>query len=178
MKKYFIFLRGINVGGHNLIRMNDLKITLTSLGLKNVNTLLTSGNVSFQTKETKVDQLVDKIKLSLFKNFSYNEDIFLRSHEEIQNLIQINPFKLVQISEQTRLYVTFILEESDYTLPIPQDTKEKDFIVLYSSKKEICSTLTLTKNMDTTKAMKILEKEYGKKLTTRNWNTVQKLLLL
>lgn len=178
MKKYFIFLRGINVGSHNIIKMDDLKKTLVTLGLKNVNTLLTSGNVSFQTEEINTSLLLENIKLALFKNFSYDEDIFLRTDEELQNLIHINPFKQVSISEQTRLYVSFLFEESDGFLPISNEKQEKDFTILYTTKKEICSVLTLNKNMDTTKCMKILEKAYGKRITTRNWNTVQKLLLL
>lgn len=177
MKKYLIFLRGINVGGHNIIKMSELKKELLSLDLHEVKTLLISGNISFQTNETNIEDLLKKIKSQLLKRFSYKEEIYLRSHEELQKIVNINPFKDIKITDLTRLYVSFLFEPSKSTLPIPQESI-KDFQIIYTTKSEVYSFLNLSNKMDTTLAMKILEKEYGKKITTRNWNTVLKLLSL
>jgi len=53
MIKYFAFLRAINVGGKNLIKMEDLKKIFESLGFKNVRTYIQSGNVIFESSEKK-----------------------------------------------------------------------------------------------------------------------------
>ncbi|MGH8103125.1 MAG: DUF1697 domain-containing protein, partial [bacterium] len=55
--KYVAFLRGINVGGHKPVRMEDLRKALGSLGFKNVRTILASGNVIFHTSWQPADAL-------------------------------------------------------------------------------------------------------------------------
>jgi uncharacterized protein (DUF1697 family) len=86
-----------------------------------------------------------------------------------------SPFEDVTVTSQTRLYVTFLSEKPASNLEIPYESPEKDFRILSVSDSEVCSVLTLTPNRGTTKAMDILEKEFGKNITTRNWNTVQKI---
>ena len=53
MKKYVAFLRGINVGGNNIISMNDLKNALTKNKFKNVNTYINSGNIVLESNDDK-----------------------------------------------------------------------------------------------------------------------------
>jgi hypothetical protein len=66
-------------------------------------------------------------------------------------------------------------EKPTSKLKIPYQSPEKDFCILLVTKGEVCSVLTINPTMKSTEAMNILEKEYGKNVTTRNWNTVEKL---
>ncbi len=68
MIKYAAFLRGINVGGKKLIKMEALRRVVESLGLKNVRTFIASGNVLFETSQTNRDALTRKIEKKLLKS--------------------------------------------------------------------------------------------------------------
>ena len=164
MKKYCAFLRGINVGGNRTIKMQEVKEILQKIPLHNIQTILASGNVYFESNEKDTSILEKKIKTVL------DVEVLVRSEEEILNLIQRSPFENTSIADQ-KFYVSFLGEKnSDFSLH-----KQKGFETLYVSEKEVCSTISLSKEMGTTEAMKILEKMYGKNITTRNWNTIQKL---
>jgi uncharacterized protein (DUF1697 family) len=95
---------------------------------------------------------------------------------EIQELADSNPFKKITVTPQMRLYVTFLSEKPKSSLKIPYESPEKDFKIVRVSNNEVCSVLTLSPNTGTVDAMSVLEKEFGRKVTTRNWNTVIKLL--
>jgi len=146
--KYVAFLRGINVGGNTKIPMADLKKLFEGLGYKNVKTVLNSGNVVFDGKH--VDE--NNIEENLEKKFGFKISLILRNEQEIKKLIKKNsPEKL---TPNKRFYVTFI-----------------------KGKPEVCNVVDLN-SKGTTDMMKDLEKKYGKEITTRNWNTLLKILLL
>jgi uncharacterized protein (DUF1697 family) len=169
------FLRGINVGGHKSVKMDDLKKAFESLGFKNVKTLLASGNVLFDTQQ-KSPALRKRIGEKLKQTFGHEVHVILRTIREIQELGDSNPFKKIRVTPQTRLYVTFLSEEPKSSLKIPYESPEKDFKIVRVSNSEVCSVVTLSPNRGTVEAMSILEKEFGRNVTTRNWNTVTKVL--
>lgn len=80
------------------------------------------------------------------------------------------------------MYVTFLPEKSKDYVKIPYlpaqagESPEKDFTILRVTDNEVCSVLTLSKERKTTDAMHILEKTFGKNITTRNWNTIIRIL--
>ncbi|HLL60890.1 MAG TPA: DUF1697 domain-containing protein [Candidatus Nitrosocosmicus sp.] len=173
--KYIAFLRGINVGGHSKVSMTELKKLLESLSFKHVKTLLNSGNIVFESDEMDKSKLKVMIEKHLEEKFGFKILIIVRSHEEIQKLVASNPFNGIDCNSETRFYVTFLAEISDTNLSIPYESSDKNFKIISANNTEVISLLTITKNKKTTDAMKILEKEFGKNVTTRNWNTVKKL---
>lgn len=175
MIQYVAFLRGINVGGQKTIKMDELKKAFESLGFKNVKTLLASGNVLFDAPQ-KSPTLRKRIEERLKQKFGHEVHVILRTIVEIQELANSNPFKKIPVTSQTRLYVTFLSEEPKSSLKIPYESPEKDFKIVRVSNGEVCSVVILSANRGTVDAMSILEKEFGRKVTTRNWNTVNKLL--
>ncbi len=174
MTKYVAFLRGINVGGKNKVPMSDLKKTFESQGFQNVQTLLNSGNVIFEGSETTSETLEKELK----SQFGFEIPVILRTTGEIQKLVDSNPFKEITVTPNTRLYVTFLAAKPISKLKIPYYSPELDFKILNVSEGEIISILTLLENGQTGKGMDIIEREFGKKVTTRNWNTIIKLLNL
>jgi uncharacterized protein (DUF1697 family) len=176
MLKYLAFLRGINVGGHKPIKMDALAGAFGSLGFQNVKTILASGNVLFDAPKSDSVALAQKIEAKLETVFGHSVGVTLRTIPEIQKLVKSDPFKNITVTPQTRLYVTFRRDKTRGALKIPYQSPEKDFQILRISTGEVCTVLTLSPERQTTQLMNILEKEFGKTVTTRNWNTVLKIL--
>lgn len=176
--KYAAFLRGINVGGNKKVPMTELKKCLEKLGFKNVKTLLNSGNVVFETDKTKPDVLRKKIEAELKRTFGFEVSTIIRSLDELQKLIDSDPFKGIKVTPATRLYITFLSEKPTTKLKLPYTSPDRNFKILQASNTEVYSWLVVTADRGSVDAMGILEKEYGKNVTTRNWNTVKKLSCL
>lgn len=176
LKKYVIFLRGINVGGKKKVPMTELKKTLANLGFENIQTLLNSGNVVFETKQTTEKELVEKISGQLKKTFGFEIATIVRSFEEIKSMVELDPFREIEVNKNTRLYVSFLPEKTKSVLSLPYVSDEKDFRILRRTDREVFSFLQL-ETLKSVDAMAFLEKEYGKNITTRNWNTIQKIAL-
>jgi uncharacterized protein (DUF1697 family) len=176
MVRHIAFLRGINVGGHRKIKMEALRQEFESLEFQNVKTLLNSGNVLFEAHGADPDALAQKIEEKLRNTSGYEINVILRTLGEIQDLVDSDPFKDIIVTPQTRLYVTFLAESPASSLKAPYELPGEDFKIVRITNGEVCSVLTLRPGSRTPDAMGVLEKEFGKKITTRNWNTVTKLL--
>jgi uncharacterized protein (DUF1697 family) len=173
--KYIALLRGINVGGNKKVPMADLKKTFEILGFTNVKTLLNSGNVIFVSKETNVNSLKQQIEQRLEKTFGFVIPVIIRTHKEIQDLVVSDPFMSISATPEARLYITFLSEKSKNNLKLPYESENKDARILQVSNLEICSVVVLSPAKGTLDLMSFIEKEFGKNVTTRNWNTVVKL---
>jgi uncharacterized protein (DUF1697 family) len=156
--------------------MEELKKAFESMGFANVKTLLASGNVLFETQETGTDNLIKRIEEKLEKELGHEIGVMLRTIEEIQNLADADPFKNIKVTPQTRFYITFLSEKPKSALKIPYESIEKDIKIVHVSASEICSFITLSPKRGTSDLMSVLEKEFGRKVTTRNWSTVTKIL--
>jgi len=175
MVKYAAFLRGINVGGNKSVKMDELKKVFEEMGYKNIKTVLASGNVLFETKQSNTNSLAKKIEENLKKIFGIQISVIVRSIDELQYLSYTNPFEKINITPQTRLYVTLLSEKSKSKIKIPYESPDGNFKILRVSGKEIFSVLNVTEGK-TVELMDVIEKEFGKKVTTRNWNTIMRLL--
>jgi len=172
MNKYIALLRGINVGGHQ-VPMAKLKKTLEGIGYINVKTLLASGNVVFEAEKENLLLLTKKLEAALAKTFGFPISVLLRPVRDIEKLIKSEPFKGIKVTPETRLYVTF-LSEKPKSLKIPE-LPSKDFQILSVTDATVCSVLRLSPEKGTVDLMGAIEKEFGKNVTTRNWNTVEKI---
>ena len=171
---YVALLRGINVGGNVLISMAKLKEEFESLGFRSVKTLLASGNVIFQTKRTEPAALAEKIASALEKTFKRRLDVIVLSIEELEKLEARNPFKGIKVTPEMGLYVTF-LSEKPKSAGIPK-LGSANFKILSVKDGMICSVVRRSADKGTVDFMSALEKKFGKKVTTRNWNTVVKII--
>ncbi len=163
---YVAFLRGINVGGKNLIAMSDLKKAFEELGFRDVTTLLASGNVLF--KATNAKDLRTKIEKKLKTLAGKDINVLLRTIDDLKALG--DPFKGIKVTPETRLYVTFLTEKPKGKV---RDAPPA-FRIVKKTDTEVCSVLTLGTEGRTVDLMATLEKDLGKSITTRNWNTVVK----
>lgn len=175
MKKYVILLRGINVGGHHKVPMKDLKNELGKMSFKNIVTLLNSGNIILDTEKTTEIKLETELSQSLEKIFGFPIPVIVRDAEEIVYITELNPFKNIEVTKDIRLYVSFLKDKPKTELELPWKTEDASYQILDISKKVIFSVLDLSVTK-TTKGMDMLEKMFGKDITTRNWNTIEKIV--
>jgi uncharacterized protein (DUF1697 family) len=174
LKSYVAFLRGINVG-KKIIKMDDLKNVFESLGFVNIKIVLASGNVRFESPERDMSILKQQIEAGLEKRFGFRITILVRKLEDIRKLIESNPFKGIEITSETRLYVTFLSKPAEKVMDIPYKFPNGNLIIIYLSKDIVCSIIQLSPKFGTTDMMSFMEKQFGKDVTTRNWNTVLKI---
>ncbi|MGI9034944.1 MAG: DUF1697 domain-containing protein [Pyrinomonadaceae bacterium] len=175
--KYIAFLRGINVGGKNKIKMETLRETFSNaLGFENVKTYINSGNVIFDAPKTDDKKLAAKIETAIEKEFALKIKVIVRTIDEIENIIKNNPFD-GQFENDKDLHVFFLDEE----MP-----KEKRELLLSNNN---ANEMYFVRNREIFCLLKVsvldslMGKDYiGKKLkvsaTARNWRTVNKILEL
>ncbi len=176
MPKYIAFLRGINVGGKNIIKMEKLSATFVTLGFKNVKTFIQSGNVFFDSTANSSDPLTRKIETGLMKEYDSNIKVMLRAVEEMENMVKQNPFKKIKPDDKIKLYVCFLDKESKIkpTLPL---ISEKDALEVFKiDKKNVFIISGQTKDGRYGFPNNFIEKELGVFSTARNWNTVCKMM--
>jgi uncharacterized protein (DUF1697 family) len=173
---YAAFLRGINVGGHKLVKMDALKNAFESLGFENVKTLLASGNVVFQAPPMSASVLTKQLEEKLKKTFGFEISVLIRSIKELQRLDKAKPFAGIKVTPQTRLFVTFLTEKPASRLKIPYVAPGRNFKILRASNSEVCSALTITNLRRGMQFMAFLEKEFGRMITTRSWSTITRIL--
>ena len=83
MPTYVALLRGINVGGKNLIRMPALKAAFEDDGFEDVATYIQSGNVVFAAPATRATELTHRIETMLAEAFDYVPTVVVRSQQAV-----------------------------------------------------------------------------------------------
>src|SRR2546430_12662867 len=105
MTTYVALLRGINVGGQKLIRMAELQRVLTAAGFKKVRTYIQSGNVFFESRSTNVAEITTKFERTLKQDLGHEVTVMLRTLDEIEKLVNDQPFKKFQSANDVGLLV-------------------------------------------------------------------------
>jgi len=172
--RYVALLRGINVGGYHKVPMSELSKEMTKLGFENVSTLLNSGNILFDSSLSQDKELEEVIADHLENIFGFPIPVLIRNSIEILDLIKNNPFKQMEVTKNIRLYVSFLKQKPDITLTFPWTSADGSFHILEIRDRAICSVLDLAVTQ-TPKGMDALELLFGKNITTRNWNTINRI---
>ncbi|MDH5414601.1 MAG: DUF1697 domain-containing protein [Flavobacteriaceae bacterium] len=173
-KKYIAFLRGINVGGHHKVPMAELRNEMVKMNFDNVITILNSGNIVFTAKASEIEHMQRTISDNLSKAFGFNIPTIIRKSEMIQELIDNNPFKGIILAKDIRLSVSFLSKNIKTDLHMPWTSDDNSYSIIGKIDNNIFSVLDLSIN-HTPKAMEVLEKYFGKNITTRNWNTIKRI---
>lgn len=174
-EKYVAFLRGINVGGHHKVPMAELREVLGKRGLENVITILNSGNVIFDAVSSSVKVLEKMISESLENTFGFPIPTIIRKAATISQLVDDAPFENIAITKDIRLYISFLKENSLTDLKLPYESADNSFRIIEKKENAILSILDLSVGK-TPKAMSMLEKSFGKDITTRNWKTIERII--
>jgi uncharacterized protein (DUF1697 family) len=172
--EYAAFLRGINVGGNTLVPMERLRRTFETLQFTNVRTVLASGNVLFEAPAMPVATMEKKIEKALETRLGKNIAVFVRTLDSLQRLAASGPFKEARVAPETRLYVTFLRGR-----PVKQQVRSNSpggLRILHVSPGEVLSIVTPAPGTRTIDLMQFLEKEFGDRITTRNYTTILRVL--
>ena len=111
MTKFIALLRGINVSGQKKIKMPDLKLLFEEMGFQDVETYIQSGNVIFSSKEKSPEKLEQKISSAIKRKFGFDVQVMVLTPEEIEYVLNNNPFVKKQKTNPYSVYVTFLSEE-------------------------------------------------------------------
>lgn len=174
MSRYAAFLRAVNVGGR-VVKMSDLAQRLTALGLADVSTFIASGNVCF-TATGKPHDIARRIEADLLEWLGYPVATMVRSWEELEALVASNPFKGVARAPDAKLYVTFLWEPPAKKPRLPR-VSERDGLTLFriTGREAFMVAERLADGKFAVPNLP-LEKELGVPATTRNWNTILRML--
>ncbi|MDO9512547.1 MAG: DUF1697 domain-containing protein [Bacteroidales bacterium] len=108
MFKWIAFLRGINVGGKNMLKMDYLSDILRNGGFVNVGTILQSGNVYLESSESKREMIEETVEKIIFSETGMPIMVIVRSMDEMKEIIQNNPFADHSESPEHKQYVCFL----------------------------------------------------------------------
>jgi len=172
--KYAALLRGIGPSNPNM-RNEKLREVFQKLGFQNVQTVISTGNVLFESPLRDVKALEAAIEGAIQRQLGFTSTTIVRSHYQLRRLVSSNLFGGVEDTPTTRLNVTFLKEKRRTSLQFPYDAEKKGYTVVGMHGREVFSVVDLT-GATTPDLMAWLEKQFGKEITTRTWKTVGKIL--
>lgn len=174
MERCIAFLRGINVSGQKLIKMEDLRKHFELPGFKNIATYIQSGNVLFDTKETEPSLLCAKIEKQLEKKLGYAVPTIVRPLSDIKRVIQNNPYHTRIPGDERKLYVCLLSAVPDILLHSALDEYGNDLEEATVLGSEVY--LLLSSGAKTKLSNSFIEKKLKVTGTMRNWATINKVL--
>lgn len=176
MTTYVALLRAINVGGHNMIKMAELKRMFEALGLGRVQTYIQSGNVLFESADEEAPlrrRIEDEIRVF----FGFPVTVVLRTAGQMEQVVEACPFAADNLKEGESLYVSLLAEAPsqegiDRLLASHSDTDECRFAgrEIYILCRQGISKSKFANNF--------LEQKLGVPATARNWQTMTKLVAM
>ena len=177
MKTYISMLRGINVTGHNMINMADLKKLYESVRLNNARTYVQSGNVLFESNLKDDSKISGMIESQIKKAFGFEVSVFIRSADDFKRIIDTNLFLNKKNIDTSKLYVSFWRGSPPAdllnTIEVPAGITD-EFIIGEGEIFLYCpggyGNTKLSNNF--------FERKLKIPATTRNWNTVNALYSL
>jgi uncharacterized protein (DUF1697 family) len=175
MSSWVVLLRGINVGGKNIVPMKQLSEMLVGLDCQNVQTYIQSGNVLLQHHESNSQTLSKHIAEQMEQSFGFKPHILLLTLTQFECAAANNPFPEAQ-SEPKTLHVFFIAESAtranlEVLTALKKDNESFSLV-------EQVFYLHAPEGIGRSKLAAKVEKVFGVPTTARNWSTVSKLLTL
>jgi uncharacterized protein (DUF1697 family) len=169
-------LRGINVSGHNPIKMAELKKLYETIGFQDVKTYIQSGNIVFKTTGNQLSKDVSvTIESAILEQFGFHVPVITRSPEELLGIINGNPFRNADNTVFDKIYITFLedIPLQELTVNInPLGFLPDRFVI---TGREIY--ISCTSGYGTTKLSNtFFENKLKMKATTRNWKTIRALV--
>lgn len=175
MPKYVAFLRAINVGGHT-VKMDHLRTLFETLGLRNVETFIASGNVIFDSASKNTRALEQKIETCLGEALGYNVATFIRSTAALANIATYKPFSDAELStEGHTLYIGLMADSPDKAAKDKLSTLATKVDDFHVNSREVY-WLCRTKFSESQVSGALLAKTLGMATTLRNATTIKKIV--
>lgn len=172
--KYVALLRGILPGNpktHNA----KLRGVFENLGFSNVRSVISSGNIIFETEITNTNKLEEEIENAFPLQLDFNTAAIVRSQPEIQQIVDAGPFGSTMDIPSSRLNVTFLKSRIKQPSILPYFSIDKSFQVFKVDHMTLGCIIDTT-SIKSPEVMKWLEKNFSKEITTRTNKTVHRIL--
>ena len=174
MTKYVALIRGIGPTNPNM-RSEKLKAFFEELGFDNVQTLITSGNVLFESSDNNISKMEELIEKTLPEKLGFNSTTIIRSQSELQSLVDDGPYSEYEHGKKTYLLVTFFKQPKKIEFKLPYQPENKPY-KLVAAKDTVIYGIVDTTSGKTPDYMVWLEKQFGKNITSRTLKTIQKII--
>jgi uncharacterized protein (DUF1697 family) len=172
MTEFVAFLRGINVGGRGMASMADLRASFEDAGFKDVRTIGSSGNVAFASASTDAGALAAKARAAMRKRLGMDVVVHVHRIEDIRTITSADPYAGFRFPKEWKKVVTFLGDgEAKTELRLPM---EKEFTAILAIKDGAAFSV-YGPNPKGALFMTVLEKAFGKDITTRTWDMLSKL---
>jgi uncharacterized protein (DUF1697 family) len=173
---YIAFLRAINVAGHAVVKMTDLKDTFAAAGCCNVRTYIQSGNVVFDCPSGTPAATFNKVRKKLRELIGGDPCVIFRTVEDVQAIVKSAPFKAFDAEPLVKFYVVFLAEKplKKPRLPLISEKEAVEAIAVKNLEAFIVSRRK--PNGFYGFPNNFTEKELGVMATSRNWSTVTKIV--
>ena len=143
MAKYVALLRGIAPTNPNM-RNDKLRGVFEKLGFENVKTVISSGNVVFESPSRSIRKLEERIEKALPEELGFKSTTIIRSRGQMQKLVDKNPFQGREHSQKSSLNVTFLKKKRRTGIKFPDKIDNRDHELLGMYDGAICSVIDLT----------------------------------
>jgi len=175
--QYLALLRGINVGGNNIIKMADLKACFENMGFTEVVTYIQSGNVLFKSAEKDKLKLTHKIEKALSETFNYKSRMVTVTQRELRKIVDEAPKGFGEDLDTYRCDVIF-LKEPLTAKEAMKNVRVKDGVDNAYAGRNVLYFSRLDSKASQSHLAKIIKLPVYQSMTIRNWNTTTKLLAL
>jgi uncharacterized protein (DUF1697 family) len=177
MARYLVLLRGINVGGKNLIKMADLKACFEEHGFRNVLTYIQSGNVLFESGESSSTKLAGQIEDLLGQRFGYQGEVLFRSRQQLLKIVERAPVGFGSEPARYRYDVLFL--KPPLTAPAAlKRVPTKEGVDRVHAGPGVLYFSRLISKASSSRLSRIASMPIYQRITIRNWNTTMKILEL
>ena len=171
--RYIAFLRGINVGGNKIIKMEALAAAFTAAGFRNVKTYIASGNVFFDSRASDRGALTRKIERTLTAAFGHEIAVALFTLPELRELIAIDHFARIKQTKDVMMCVTLFNQNVPQEIPLESKAERLKVLGLHNRAAFILARRKPTGWFGYPNNW--IEKEFGITGTTRGWGSLQKI---
>jgi len=169
---YIAFLRAINVGGHAVVKMTDLRDAFAAGGCTNVRTVIQSGNIVFEAPASGRAALARRICQHLEPLIGKDPGVFIRTKDDLAALVAADRFKRFARESDVKLYVAFLAGTPTRTPRLPLRDDKEGLEVFATSSNDAFIVSRRKRNGFYGFPNAFIEKAFGVSATTRNWNTV------
>lgn len=170
---FVALLRGVNVGGNNMISMSSLKESFVKMGFTNVSTYINSGNIIFKTKEADARKLERKIEQMLSRDYQLDSKVVVRSLSEMEELVKSLPQSWG--GDISWRHNVMFLRHSIDSEKILDDLPAKTDIEQISYRQGALLWSTQATELNRTNMAKLASRKIFQDMTVRNLNTTKKL---
>ena len=175
MNQFVALLRGINVGGKNLIKMTELKTCFEALGFEGVSTYIQSGNVLFRAENSARTKLTSQIEDALSKTFNFKLKVVVQSSNEMKNIVARAPKGFGSDPATYRYDVIFLKGPLTTAKAMKSVTTKEGVDQAYAGKGVLYFSRLISKATQS-HLSRIVSMPVYQSMTIRNWNTTTKLL--